>query len=358
MRGKERAGNIRGRGRCPRVVAALLALLALHACSLIEPAPVGTSFETMGTRATLTVAGKEGSRLPSAAAETQRLMQALEVELSVYRAESAISRLNAVAGVRSLEVPEHTRRLLELSRVYGELTGGAFDVTVRPVVDLWRPVKGRTPALPNADALKEALARVDFRQIQVTGSSAFLNGRGMRVDLGGIGKGYAVDLAWRACRDLGVRSFMFDLGGNIRVSGSAEQGLAWSIAIRDPFDRSVNLAKIEMPDGRAVATSGQYERYVEIDGRRYGHIIDPRTGYPAVGVAGVTVFAPDGTMADALSTGLFVLGPKRSIPILKKSGADAVFIPDKQPTELWVTPGIQGKLTVLEDVKVRVLPGW
>ena len=338
--------------------AALLALLALHACSLIDPAPESFSFETMGTRATLTVAGKEGGRLPSAAAETERLMQALEAELSVYRAESAVSRLNAVAGVRSLEVPEDTRRLLELSKVYGELTSGAFDVTVGPVVDLWRPVKGRTPALPDGDALKEALGRVDFRQIQITGSSAFLSGSGMRVDLGGIGKGYAVDLAWRVCRDLGARSFMFDLGGNIRVFGRAGRALAWSIAIRDPVDKSVNLAKLEMPDGWAVATSGQYERYVEIEGRRYGHIIEPRTGYPAVGLAGLTVLAPDGTMADALSTGLFVLGPKRSIPILKKTGAEAVFVLDKQPTELWVTPGIQDKLTILEDAKVQVLPGW
>ncbi len=312
----------------------------------------------MGTRATLTVSGKEGDKLPAAAAETKRLMQALDAELSIYRPDSVISRLNAAAGVRPLEVSEHTRRLLELSRVYGELTSGAFDVTVGPVVDLWRPVKGRTPSLPNDEALKDALSRVNFRKIQVTGGSAFLADRGMRVDLGGIGKGYAVDLAWRKCRDLGASDFMFDLGGNIRVSGQAKRDLAWSIAIRDPFDRSANLAKIEMPDQWAVATSGQYERFIQIEGRRYGHIVDPRTGYPAAGVAGVTILAPNGTMADALSTGLFVLGPRRSIPILKKTGAEAVFIPDKQPAELWVTPGIQGRLTVLEEAKVQVLPGW
>jgi thiamine biosynthesis lipoprotein len=285
-------------------------------------------------------------------------MQALDAELSVYRADSAVSRLNAVAGVGPLQVPEHTRRLLELSKVYGELTSGAFDVTVGPVVDLWRPVKGRAPSLPTDEALKNALARVDFRQIQLTGGSALLAGRGMRADLGGIGKGYAVDLAWKNARQLEVANFMFDLGGNIRVSGQAEADLAWSIAIRDPFDTSASLARIEMPDQWAVATSGQYERFVEIDGRRYGHIIDPRTGYPAAGLAGVTILAPNATMADALSTGLFVLGPKRSVPILRKTGAEAVFIPDKQPAELWVTPGIQGRLSVLKEARVQVLPGW
>ncbi len=312
----------------------------------------------MGTRATLTVAGKESNKLPAAADDTKRLMQALDAELSIYRPDSAISRLNDLAGVRPLRIPEHARRLLELSKVYGELTSGAFDVTVGPVMDLWRPVKGQAPSLPSDDAVKEALALVSYRKIQVTDGSAFLPADGMRVDLGGIGKGYAVDLAWRKCRDLGASNFMFDLGGNIRVSGQAEPDLAWSIAIRDPFDKSANLAKIEMPKEWAVATSGQYERFVEIEGRRYGHIIDPRTGYPAVGLAGVTILAPNATMADALSTGVFVLGPKRSIPILKKTGAEAVIIPDKQPAELWVTPGIEKKLTVFEEVKVLTLPGW
>jgi len=312
----------------------------------------------MGTRATLTLAGKESDKLPGAADQTKRLMQALNAELTVYRPDSVISRLNAVAGVRPLQVPEHTERLLELSKVYGELTSGAFDVTVGPVMDLWRPVKGRTASLPTDEALKEALSRVNFRKIQVANGSAFLSDRGMRVDLGGIGKGYAVDIAWRRCEELGVLNFMVDLGGNIRVSGQAEPALAWSIAVRDPFDRSTSLAKIEMPDQWAVATSGQYERFIEIEGRRYGHIVDPRTGYPAAGLAGVTVLAPNATMSDALSTGLFVLGPKKSIAILKKTGAQAVFVPDKQPAELWVTPGIQDKLTVLEDVKVQVLPGW
>lgn len=312
----------------------------------------------MGTRAVLTLAGKESGKLSGAVDQTKQLMQELEAELSTYRPDSAVSRLNAVAGVRAIPVPGHTRRLLELSKVYGELTEGAFDVTVGPIIDLWRPIKGHAPSLPTEEAVQHALARVGFRRIQVTDQTAFLAGTGMRVDLGGIGKGYAVDLAWRQCRDLGASSFMFDLGGNIRVSGQAGSGVAWSIAIRDPFDKSLNLAKIDMPDQWAVATSGQYERFVEIEGHRYGHIIDPRTGYPAAGLAGVTILAPNATMADALSTALFVLGPKRSVSILKRTKADAVFIPDKQPAELWVTPGAESKLTLLKEATVKVLPGW
>ncbi|MFB3902581.1 MAG: FAD:protein FMN transferase [Acidobacteriota bacterium] len=334
-------------------------LVLLPACWLSSPAPAGSSFETMGTRATLTLAGSEAGKLADATAETRRLMQALDAELSIYRKDSAISRLNAAAGTRPLEAPYDTRRLLELSKTYGELTSGAFDVTVGPVMDLWQQVKGARPSLPSDEAISQALALVDFRRIQVMGRSALLTGRGMRVDLGGIGKGYAVDLAWQKCRDLGASNFMFDLGGNIRVSGQAEPGLPWSIALRDPFNRSANLAKIEMPDQWSVATSGQYERFVEIEGRRYGHIIDPRTGYPAMGLAGVTILAPNATMADALSTGLFVLGPKKSILILKKTRAEAVFIPDREPKQLLVTPGLPARLTVLsEDTAVQVLQEW
>jgi len=337
---------------------AVLLLLPLSACSLFEPEPATATFKTMGTRAAVTLAGLENEKLAKAAVDAERLMAALEAELSIYRADSVVSRLNSLAGVRPMEVPEHTRRLLEISIKYGDLTSGAFDVTLGPVVGLWRPKPGQTPSLPTEDALQEKLALVNFRNIKVQGSEAFLPTPGMRVDLGGIAKGYAVDLAWQALRRRGAVNFMFDLGGNIRVSGKAGSGLPWSIAVRSPFDTSRNLANVAMPDGWAVATSGQYERFVEIEGRRYGHIIDPRTGYPAAGLAGVTVFAREATMTDGLSTALFVLGPQKSVPVLRKTGAEAIFIPDKEPPELWVTPGIQSRLSLLEEAKVTLLPGW
>jgi thiamine biosynthesis lipoprotein len=229
---------------------------------------------------------------------------------------------------------------------------------VGPVIDLWRFKPGIPPSLPSEEILNERLALVDYRAIEIEGDSAFLRKKGMRVDFGGIGKGYAVDRVWEACRARGLANFMFDFSGNIRVSGEAKRGLAWAVAIRNPFDTSLNLAKIEISKDGAIATSGQYERFVEIEGHRYGHVIDPRAGFPVAGLASVTVLGRDATITDALSTGLFVLGPKQSIRVLKKTGVEAVFIPDKRPVELWVTPGIRGKLTLLDDVKVRILPGW
>jgi len=164
----------------------------------------------------------------------------------------------------------------------------------------------------------------------------------MSVDLGGIGKGYAVDMAFEMVRRSGVNAAMLDLGGNIRVLGQADSGTNWTIGVRNPFEREQMLGKIALPNGMAVATSGNYERFVEMGGRRYSHIIDPRTGYPVEGMAGVTVVAPDASMSDALSTGLFVLGSQASLDVLKSlPGAEALFIPDRARIEIWLTAGME-----------------
>ncbi len=325
----------------------------LAGCSLFEPAPVSIRFKTMGTEASLTVSGRDAAQISEAERRVKGVMARLEAELSVYRTDSVISRLNDLAGVKPLEVPPDTLSLLQLSKHYGELTDGAFDVTVGPVLRLWRFGRGQPVSVPSAQAITEKLKLVDYRQIQLTENTAFLSRSGMNVDLGGIGKGYAVDVAWEECRRLGVGSFMIDLSGNIRAYD--QEGTEWRIDIRNPFDKSATVGEVLLPVGWGVASSGQYERYVEIDGRRYGHIIDPRTGYPAIGLAGVTILAPDATMADALSTSLFVMGPKAGLEVLKKTKAEAILVPDKDPIELWVTPGIQGRISVPGNIRVENL---
>ncbi len=333
-------------------------VVCLSACALFEPDPVSRSFPSMGTRASVALPGRDADRIAEAEACTKGILSRLEAEMSTYRPDSAVSRLNRLAGDQPLEVPPDTFRVLELSREYGRLTGGAFDVTVGPVVRLWRFGKDRPPSIPSDKALTEQRALVDYAKIRLEGRTAFLPQAGMSVDLGGIAKGYAVDLAWEGCRGLGFQSFLIDLGGNIRVSGRPGSGTSWNVEIRNPFDTSSTLGRLNLESGWAVASSGQYERYIVIEGRRYGHIIDPRTGYPAAGLAAVTVIAADAAIADALSTGLFVLGPRAGVVVLKKTKAEAVFIPDKEPAELWVTPGVEERLVVSGRGVVRRLPGW
>ncbi len=330
----------------------------LSACALIEPEPVTRTFASMGTRTSVTLPGRDADRIAEAEARTREVLGRLEAEMSVYRPDSAVSRLNRLAGSGPTEVPADTLRVLELSREYGRLTGGAFDVTVGPLVRLWRFGKDRPPSIPSDKALAEQRALVDYSKIRLEGRTAFLPQAGMSVDLGGIAKGYAVDQAWLECRGLGLRSFLIDLGGNIRVSGTPGNSTSWNVQIRNPFDTSSTLGTLNLEPGWAVASSGQYERYVVIEGRRYGHIIDPRTGYPAAGLAAVTVVAAEAAIADALSTSLFVLGPRAGAVVLKTTKAEAVFIPDKEPAELWVTPGIEKRLVVAGRGAVRRLPGW
>jgi thiamine biosynthesis lipoprotein len=320
---------------------AILVSLLAAACSLFRSQPAAQSFTSKGTLATITVGPESRDRLGQASDEIRAAFRKLESQLSTYQSDSEISQLARKAGNSSLPVSEDTFRVLELSKHYGKLTQGALDVTIAPLVRLWgfgvRPPNNP----PEPERIQEQLKLVDYRRIELSARSAFLPA-GMSVDLGGIGKGYAVDKGYEILRTLGVNAAMVDLGGNIRVRGQAEPGLNWTIGVRDPFDRDQVLGKIALPSSMAVATSGNYERFVEMGGRRYSHIIDPRTGYPVEGMAAVTVVAPEATMSDALSTGLFVLGMEAGTRVLRAlPGAEAVFVPDREPVEIWLTPGMR-----------------
>jgi thiamine biosynthesis lipoprotein len=294
----------------------------------------------MGTVATITVASRYRERLHELTGLTRDEFRRLEDLLSVYKSDSEISRLAQFAGKAPVDISVDTRRILELSKEYGELSGGAFDVTVGPLVRLWG--FGVTPphAVPDAARIEGTRKLVNFRRIGLNKGSAFLP-EGMRVDLGGIGKGFAVDSAYKILRAAAVAAVLIDLGGNIRVIGEARRGEQWTVGVRNPFDRERVLGKIGLRDGMAVATSGNYERFVEMAGRRYSHIIDPRTGYPVEGMAAVTVVCSNATMTDALSTSLFVLGMKAGKGMIEKlPEVDAAFIPDRYPVEIWLTPGM------------------
>jgi thiamine biosynthesis lipoprotein len=294
----------------------------------------------MGTLATITVPPEQRNRLSELTRVARKEFLRLENLFSVYRRHSEISRLAQSAGRAPIAVSDDTRRILELSKRYGELSGGAFDVTVGPLVRLWGFGADSHHAVPDPARIEETKKLVDFRRIELKGGSAYLP-EDMRVDLGGIGKGYAVDSAYDILRAGGTGAVLIDLGGNIRVMGQARPGEAWTVGVRNPYDRELVLGKIGLRDGMAVATSGNYERFVEMAGRRYSHIIDPRTGYPSEGMAAVTVVCPDATMTDAMSTSLFVLGMEAGREMMRKlAGVEAAFIPDRYPVEIWLTAGM------------------
>ncbi len=341
-------------GRHVRSILAVGLLPVMFACGLRPSEPATQSFTSMGTRASVTVARKYRDRLPGLTDEVRGIFRTLEGQLSTYQSDSEISRLARAAGGPPLSVSRDTFEVLELSKQYGRLTRGAFDVTVAPLVRLWGFGVPPPTAAPEPKQLEEQLKRVDFRRIELTPGAARLPA-GMSIDLGAIGKGFAVDKAFDAVCRTGTIAAVLDLGGNMRVSGQAESGVNWIIGVRNPFDKERLVGKIALPDGMAVATSGSYERFVELGDRRYSHIIDPRTGYPVEGMAGVTVVSPTATEADALSTGLFVLGIQAGLEVLEETpGTEVVFIPDRDPIEIWLTPGMKKVFTAVPEFETSV----
>jgi thiamine biosynthesis lipoprotein len=169
----------------------------------------------------------------------------------------------------------------------------------------------------------------------------------MQLDFGAIAKGYAVDQVWQTARERGLSNALIDLGGNLRAMGEAKPGRGgWLTGVRDPFTDSRLIARVLLYDGEAIATSGNYERFVEINGQRCAHIIDGRTAMPVTGMAGVTVVAPDAATADALSTALFILSIEKGKALLKEHYPDALalWIPDAQPLQIITTDKMEQRL--------------
>lgn len=296
----------------------------------------------MGTIATVTLGADYAGHTEAIIQQIRAIFDRLENEMSAYRPDSAISRLSRKAGAEPVTVSEDAFRVLQLGRHFGDITAGTFDTTASPLVSLWGFNGAPVPTtLPSDRSIRETLKLVDYRRMVLHDGTAFLPIKGMAVDVGGIAKGYAVDRAYDYCLRVGIRDFLIDFSGNLRAAGRPSPSESWQIGLRDPFDRSRILGKLALPSGLAVATSGSYERFVEIAGARFSHVIDPRTGYPVTGTASVTVLCPDAVTADALSTAFFVVGLKGAREILKNApSVELLLAPDRYPVNLWLTPGL------------------
>lgn len=334
---------------------ATFALTALIAASVLflpgcrraeSPAsqqPVRNMWTVMGTFAAVSLPATETNRLADATITAKTVFAEMDRRLSVYRDDSEISRMNVSSGGQPTPLSAGTVDLLRRVRHYSEVSGGAFDPTLGPVIRAWGFSGGKKPSkVLTEDILRPLLDRTGWRHLQIEDSGASLAKPNMFIDLGGIAKGYAVDLVMDALDPTNYPNVLVDLGGNVRCRGGSRPGSQWRIGVRNPFARDELIGVLSIPSGMAVATSGNYERFVELDGKRYAHIIDPRTGYPVTGMASVTVVSPNGTESDALSTALFVAGPGASKDILAHlPGNEALFIPDQQPPRLLVSPGFR-----------------
>jgi len=236
----------------------------------------------------------------------------IEALISSWKTTSETSNINKNAGVNPVKVSEELFSLIQRTLQISNLTDGAFDISYASMDKLWK-YDGSMTQMPSKEAIKKSVAKVGYQDIIVDpkNSTVFLKNKGMKIGFGAIGKGYAADKAKKLLISNGVSGGIINASGDINSWGSKPSGSSWQVAITNPLNKNKAFAMLPIKD--AVVTSGNYEKYVIFNSRRYSHIIDPRTGYPSQGIISVTVFAPKAELADALATSVFVMGAETGI---------------------------------------------
>ncbi len=278
----------------------------------------------MGTQIIVKAIGEDKTKVEAAIAAAFDEVRRLDKLMSHYKAESELSRINQNAGVRAVPVSRELYDLIEKSIYFSELTDGAFDISFASVGKLWNFRKKHVPAL---ETVKIQLPKVNYKKIRLNDrdSSVFLPEAGMEIGLGGIGKGYAMDQAMKILNAHGIKNAMVMAGGDTLIRGK-KGDMPWKVGLRDPDQADGILAILPLSD-QAISTSGDYERFFFKDGKRYHHILDTKTGFPASACRSVSILAREATTSDALSTSVFVLGPKAGLSLIETlEGVDGIVI--------------------------------
>ncbi|MSR22221.1 MAG: FAD:protein FMN transferase [Gemmatimonadetes bacterium] len=291
---------------------------------------IGETRTQMGTQVTVTVLHPDPSAAQQMVQGTFAEVERLEAILSRHRPDTPLSRLHRDGHLA--DAPAELVEVLGRALDYSSLTGGAFDVTVAPLLDLYQTLWWSAALPPIQSEMEKALALVDYRQIQIQGRAVSLLRPGMAITLDGIAKGYVVDHAVRTLRSAGADRVMVEAGGDLGTSGSVSDGEGWQVAIQDPHDARGSLGVLHLR-GESVSTSGDYMQAFTQD-RGLNHILDPKTGRSPVHTSAVTVVAPTSMDADALSTSAFVLGPSEGLALLEKLDGVEGLIVTKEGEEL------------------------
>jgi thiamine biosynthesis lipoprotein len=292
----------------------------------------------MGTSIEITLQGGDEEVSQKVALQAFEEIKRIEQLMSPWIETSDVSRLNRSAGKEWVKVSLETFEVIQKSQKISGLSGGAFDITIAPLTQLWRMAreKGVPPA---PEEIKNLMGLVNFKNLLVhSDGNAYLKKKGMAIDLGGIAKGYAVDRTFETLTALGYKNLIVNAGGDLRVGGF-KNNQPWSIGIQDPRDFRKIMAKISISDS-AIATSGDYEKFFIYQDRRYHHILNPKTGYPAEECQSVTILCKDGMTADGLATAVFVLGSVMGYDLCQKMKGVECLIVDREGKAL-MTPGLK-----------------
>lgn len=307
--------------KCNKIISLLLCCeLLLSGCGTKQLASENKHEATtfaMDTIMTFQIYHENGEQI---LIDTEQEIRKLENLLSVTIDNSDIAKLNQNAGKEPVAVSDETISLLQTGNEINVLTNGNYDITVSPIVKAWgfTEEEHHVPSQQEIDA-RLPLVNHDAVQIDAQNKTAYLQKEGMAVDLGGIAKGYTSQQVADLLKEKGVSSAILSLGGNVVAIGNKPDGSPWKIAVENPLDNQDYVGLLQVTDKFAV-TSGGYQRFFEQDGKKYHHIIDPHTGYPAEnGLISVTIISKNGTKADGLSTALFVMGLEDALDLWRKS---------------------------------------
>lgn len=322
----------------------ILSVFLLVSCSK-APEKSEEHFFAMDTYMTIEAYGDNSAECVS---QARKRVETLE---KLWSATDENSEIYAINHGKNPELSDETLDLLSFTLEMSAKTDGAFDATIYPVLTVWG-FTADEHRVPDESELAELLEKVGYGKISADGNKITLE-QGMMLDFGGAAKGYASDECAAIMRENGIKSAMINLGGNVYALGKRPDGNLWKIGIADPFGENSENAGIVAVSDRAVVTSGNYQRYFTQNGKTYGHIIDPKTGYPADNdLLSVTVVAEEGKLCDVLSTALFVMGRERAERFFRENGGfDMILI--AKSGEIYITEGISENFT--SDRKVCVI---
>jgi thiamine biosynthesis lipoprotein len=279
----------------------------------------GGSRQSMGTFARIAAVTRNPKRAKRYIEAGFNEFKRIENMMSYFKPDSELSKVNREAFARPVKVSRELFEILQTSVDYSRLSNGAFDITVGPLVDLWHKA-GEVNEIPDENAIAAAKSRVGYEKLILDTNTMTVRFavEGMRIDLGGIAKGYAVDKVVEIMKRKGATGGMVDSGGNIRCFGKPANKGEWVVGVQDPNLENDNPLMVLRLDNMAVATSGDYRRFVEAGGQKISHIIDANTAGGANKLSGDTIIAPTATGADALSTAVNVLGPEKGLELVER----------------------------------------
>ena len=306
--------------------------------------PYKRTLKLMGSRFDITVVANDSiaanTYIDTAVSEITRI----EKLISSWDSASQTSEINRNAGIKPVKVEPELFQLIERAMGISKLTDGAFDISYASMDRIWH-FDGSMTAMPSEKEITASVSKVGFQHIVLdkVNSTVYLNLKGMKIGFGAIGKGYAADKTKALLISKGVPAGIINASGDMNTWGKQPNGSDWKVAITNPMDKNKAFALLPIKNG-AVVTSGNYEKYVNFNGKRYTHIIDPRTGYPSSGIISVTVFAPKAELADALATSVFVMG--------KEAGLDRI---EQLPKVECIIIDDQGNITKSKHIEIDKL---